>query len=163
MFCRKRIFLVAPLLAISCAASAQNFYSFEQLLKGVDLNAAVAQERSLGNRVTSSDDGKTHYVQSESNRLVRTLTGCQGRLVAVAYESAGGTIGFIKRVAEYNREWGQGVGSAKSYMSTVGEVSTLEFMWREGARELTLSFTPGTEKISESQWLQFRVSSSCTR
>lgn len=155
--------LIALLLALATSSAFAISYSFEELRKGVPEAAAVDTARSEGLIVSADPRGGGYLLaDARSKEVVSILWVCTGRLYGYSVSAKGGASAFVKRVAQFNAEFGApGNATATSKMQSFGEDNTIEINWQKNWRTATLTYTPSTPGLEESQWIRYSVSQVC--
>lgn len=155
--------LVAFLLALMAGSASAISYSFEELRKGVTEASAIDAAHREGLIVTADPrDGGHILSDARSNEVISILWVCSGRLHGYSASAKGGASAFVKRVAQFNVEFGTpGNATATSKMQVFGEDNTIEISWQKNWRTIVLTYTPGAPGLDESQWVRYSVSQVC--
>lgn len=155
--------LIAVLLALPAGSASALSYSFDELRKGVSEAAAIDAARREGLIVSADPRGGGHLLaDARSNEVVSQLWVCSGRLYGYSLSAKGGVSAFVKRVAQFTVEFGApGNATATSKMQSFGEDNTIEITWQNAWRTATLTYTPSSPGLDESQWVRYSVSQVC--
>jgi hypothetical protein len=155
--------LVALLLALTAGSASALSYSFEELRKGLPEAAAIDAARSEGLIVSADPRGGGHLLaDAKSNEVVSILWVCSGRLYGYSLAAKGGASAFVKRVAQFNVEFGApGSATATSKMQSFGEDNTIEITWQKDWRTAIITYTPSVPGLGESQWVRYSASQVC--
>ena len=155
--------LIAFLMALTAGSASALSFPFDELRKGVTETTAIDAARREGLTVTVDQKGGAYYLaDAKSKEIVSILWVCSGRLYGYSLSANGGANSFVKRVAQFNAEFGSaGTAMATSKMQPFGEVNTIEMSWQKDYRNIVLSYTPSSPGLEESQWVRYSVSQVC--
>lgn len=152
----------AVLLLIGSTNFAVAAFSADQIRAGVteaQLRAAVDAD---GNVLKAGEGTSPWWVYRKSNNdIVATYHLCRGKVYQQAIAATGGIAAYLKRVAQFNRQFGKGQVSVESAMESEGERIMLEFFWRREDEGITASYFAASSPVSEAQWLSTAVPSVC--
>ncbi len=87
---------------------------------------------------------------------------CRGRVYEESLAVLGGPAGFIRRVTQFERNYGPGKYSAESALLEIGERNVLSVTWQLIDRVITVEYGAPSTGISESQWVSTAVPSVCS-
>jgi hypothetical protein len=157
--------LTVLLLAAAAPSLCGARYTAEQLRAGISLEELRAAISAAGESVVkgSTDEFLMIYrtVRSE-HEITASYRLCSGRVYEESVAVSGGTAGFIRRVTQFEREFGPGRYSAESSLLEAGERNLLSVAWRLPDRVVTIEYGAPAAGISESQWISTAIPSVCT-
>lgn len=152
----------AVLLLIGSTSFAVAAFSAEKLRAGV----TEAQLRAMVDadvyvlKVGEGTDPWWVYRKS-NNEIIAKYYLCRGKVYQQALTVAGGPAAYIKRVAQFNRQFGEGKVSVESAMESLGERNMLEFVWRSQDEVIAATYFAASPPVSETQWISTTVPSVC--
>lgn len=152
----------AVLLLIGSTSFAVAAFSAEKLRAGVteaQLRAVVDADGYVLKAGEGIDPWWVH--RKSNNEIVATYYLCRGKVYQQALTVTGGPAAYIKRVAQFNRQFGEGKVSVESAMQSLGERNMLEFVWRSQDEVITATYFAASPPVSETQWISTTVPSVC--
>lgn len=152
----------AVLLLIGSTNFAVAAFSAEKLRAGVTEAQLRAMADSEGYALKVGQGTDPWWVYRKSNNeIIATYYFCRGKVYQQALTVTGGPAAYIKRVAQFNRQFGEGKVSVETSMESVGERNTLEFVWRGQDEVITATYFAASTPVSETQWIGTTVPSVC--
>lgn len=154
----------AVLLLIGTTNFAIAAYSAETIRAGITEAQLRATVDADGYVLKAGEGVNPWWVYRKSdNEIIATYFLCRGKVYQQAITASGGPAAYIKRVAQLNRQFGEGKVSVESSMGSVGERNTLEFVWRGKDEVITATYFAAVPPVSETQWLGTTIPSVCKK
>lgn len=148
------------LLALAAVPATASF-SDAQLRIGVTESDLGSWAIKSGYELKRTGDDKWWAYRKSDNEIIGTFRFCRGKVFEQALTVQGGASAFIKRVAQFNRQYGTGQYSVESSVESVGDRNMIEVVWRRADQVTTLTFFAGSSPVSETQWLGTTIPSIC--
>jgi hypothetical protein len=124
-------------------------FEIEGIKAGTAQNDVLVRLQRQGFTVRAEETTPNLYFAFRDDEH-RHVSFCKGRLISYGYNVPGGIRSFIRRVHELTTTRGAGAYSSMSTESTVGELNSLAFAWREGLDTLKITYFAPSERASES-------------
>jgi hypothetical protein len=155
--------LVACLLS-SYAGPAFATFSVDEIRRGITEAQFKSAMEKEGFRVANTERSNLWWVYNPANNdLIATYRTCRGRIYEQALAATGGHGAFIKRVAQFTRDYGAAEYSAESAVVEQGERNMLDFTWKRTDEIITVTFNAASQRVSETQWVSRAVPSVCSQ
>lgn len=123
---------------------------------GRRIDEIVASAPKNGIKVTPSREADVFFAYLlKSNELVGIYRVCNGRVYEHSASVSGGAVGLVKRVAQFNNQYGVAAAQAESRMLDSAEFNMIEFTWRQGDQTFRVTFYPQSLGALESQWVSY--------
>ena len=139
-----RAFFIASAAGLSISSS----YAFDVngFRSGMSLESALTRLRDRSDLVSeisnAAEKQRSFLGTSRGKDSSEAITACRGLVTSYQYDVAGGMRAFVRLVQTEQLTRGPGAGQALSRETSIGEWSTLNFTWIEGAdhKKLVYSF-----------------------
>ena len=157
--------LTLALLAAAVPSLSNARYTTDQIRAGISAEQLRADISAAGESIVkgSTDEYLMVYrIVRNENEFTASYRLCNGRVYEESIAASGGPAGFIRRVTQFEREYGPGKYSADSTLLEVGERNALSVTWRLSDRVVTVEYGASATGISESQWVSTAVPSACS-
>jgi hypothetical protein len=147
---------IATLLAVvSAIALAWDTGEFKS---GEPQDRVLERFRSRGFKI--QEFSPTSYFATHGNDAT-SLGFCNGRLTAHGVNVQGGIRGFIRRVSQLSKQYGEGKLGARVSETNLGELTALSVTWTLGSDSLRVSYVAKSEFSAESQSVAWFTRSEC--
>ncbi len=163
---RTNALIVATTLVLFSTTAASARYSAEQIRQGLPVDAVRASVESDGQKIHGSNADNFWWIYRtgrNEQEIVGILRFCGRLLYEQSLAATGGTSGFIKRIAQFENQYGPGKYVAEALINEIGEKNSLEVSWKLRDLVLTLTFIAAVGKVSETQWSSMAVPSVCNK
>jgi len=139
-------------------------FTAEKLRAGVTETQLRAMVDAYGYILKAGEGADPWWVYRKSNNeIIATYHFCKGRVYQQSLTLTGGLAAYIKRVAQFNRQFGEGKVSVETSMESLGERNLLEFVWRAQDELIALTYFSSSPSVNENQWHSTTVSSVCDK
>ena len=141
-----RAFKLCPLFFFAAVAST-NAVAFEVngFRSGMGVDSALRLLRERWDQVSeigSNPDGTRSFLATARDRSTsEAIIFCRGQLNSYQYDVAGGFRAFVRLVQMEQATAGPGAGQALARETSVGEWSSLNFRWSQGAEHKEISYS----------------------
>jgi hypothetical protein len=156
--------IIIALVATTAPSLSTARFTAEQIRTGISLEQLRTAISNSGEQVAkgSTDESLMVYrtVRGE-HEITASYRLCRGRVFEESVAVSGGPAGFIRRITQFEREYGPGKYLAESALLEVGERNLLTVTWRLPDRIIATEYGAAATGISESHWVSTAIPSVC--